>query len=96
MDPTAHLWKLLRGDAERLARWQRACEVAYKATRPDRCKAHVEVARALHEALSSRAPSIPPGFYPESGTNPVDRVDCLRIADWLITDEVAARWDAAL
>jgi hypothetical protein len=95
MGPTEHLWTLLAKDAGRLARWQRAAEVAYKASRRDRCKAHAEIVQALHEALAQRAPWIPPAFFPESGANVANTVDCARIADLLLTEESIARWDAA-
>ncbi len=94
MGPTDHLWTLLAKDAERLARWQRASEAAWKSTGRDRGRARVEIAQALHEALAQRAPWIPPAFFPESGASVADTVDCARIADLLLNDEAIARWDA--
>lgn len=94
MGPTEHLWTLLSKDAERLARWQRAAEVAYKATGRDRCEARTQVAHALHEAIAGREPSMPPAFFPESGANVANAVDVGLIADRLLTDEWIARWDA--
>ncbi len=95
MGPTEHLWSLLSRDADRLARWRRAGEVAYKASRPDRLKARAELAQALHDALAHGAGSIPPAIFPESGAPIADRIDCYRIADLLLADELVAIWDAA-